>query len=59
VYPLAPATAYQVTAISSEGLRLGPHQMRTAPRDDDAGPVRLSVGADLDPSRPSWGRRSR
>ena len=47
---LQPATAYQVTAMTDAGVRLGPHQVRTAPAPDDARPVRLTVGADLDPS---------
>jgi alkaline phosphatase D len=47
---LAPATAYQVSATASDGLRFGTHQVRTSPGDDDTRPVRLSVGADLDPS---------
>ena len=47
---LAPATPYQVTAMTAGGTRLGPHQVRTAPAPTDTSPVRLSVGADLDPS---------
>jgi alkaline phosphatase D len=46
---LAPATAYQVTAQSDAGVRLV-HQVRTAPAPADPRPVRLTVGADLDPS---------
>ncbi len=46
---LTPATTYAVTVTTSEGARLGPHRATTAPRDDDARPVRLGVSADLDP----------
>jgi alkaline phosphatase D len=46
---LAPATAYQVMLLGDTGVRLGPHHVRTAPRDDDPRPVRLAVSADLDP----------
>jgi alkaline phosphatase D len=47
---LAPATPCQVSAVASDGLSFGTHHVRTAPLDDDTRPVRLSVGADLDPS---------
>ncbi len=46
-----PASAhYQVTIVFDSGARLGPHHVRTAPRVDDARPVRLAVSADIDPS---------
>lgn len=50
VSDLEPSTTYTVEMLASGGTRLGPHTVRTAPRDDDARPVRLAVCADLDPS---------
>jgi alkaline phosphatase D len=47
---LQPSTTYQVTAMLDSGIRLGRHEVRTAPSDDDPRAVRLTVGADLDPS---------
>lgn len=47
---LEPATTYTVELLCSGGTRLGPHTVRTAPADSDAGPVRIAVSADLDPS---------
>ncbi len=46
---LQPRTSYQITAIADDGALCGPHVARTAPDDDDTAPVRLAVGADLDP----------
>jgi alkaline phosphatase D len=46
---LAPRTSYSITAIANDGALCGPHLVRTAPDDADTGPVRLAVGADLDP----------
>lgn len=46
---LQPATTYRVTVRASTGARLE-HRVRTAPLDDDPGPVRLAVTADLDPA---------
>jgi alkaline phosphatase D len=42
--------SYQVVIMCDDGVRLGPHHVRTAPRDDDARPVRVAVSADVDPS---------
>jgi len=47
---LEPATTYEVTIICDSGAKLGPHRVRTAPRDDDPRPVRIAVSADVDPS---------
>jgi alkaline phosphatase D len=46
---LAPRASYLVTALSDDGTLCGPHRVRTAPADDDTSPVRLAIGADLDP----------
>ncbi|HEY3806195.1 MAG TPA: alkaline phosphatase D family protein [Kofleriaceae bacterium] len=46
---LAPRATYLVTALSDDGTLCGPHRVRTAPAPDDTDPVRLAVGADLDP----------
>jgi phosphodiesterase/alkaline phosphatase D-like protein len=46
---LAPDTRYEVTIVIDR-LRIGPHQVRTAPREDDPRPVKLAVSADADPS---------
>jgi alkaline phosphatase D len=45
---LLPATSYQVSIVSDAGYRVV-HQARTAPSADDPRPVRLAIGADLDP----------
>jgi phosphodiesterase/alkaline phosphatase D-like protein len=42
--------SYQVSIVCDDGVRLGPHHVRTAPRDDDPRPVRIAVSADVDPS---------
>ncbi|MDB4958450.1 MAG: Phosphodiesterase/alkaline phosphatase [Myxococcales bacterium] len=47
---LEPSQAYEVTVTTNDGVRLGPHHVRTAPSADDARPVRIAVSADLDPS---------
>jgi alkaline phosphatase D len=47
---LTPATSYEIAITTSDGLRLGPHVVRTAPRDDDPRPVRIAVFADVDPN---------
>ena len=47
---LSPATTYEVTVTTDYGARLEPHRVRTAPEAGDPRPVRLAVGADLDPS---------
>jgi len=46
---LSADTPYEVT-IAVGGLRLGPHQVRTAPRPDDPRPVRIAISADADPN---------
>jgi phosphodiesterase/alkaline phosphatase D-like protein len=46
---LTPRKTYQVTVTSDDGVRLGPHQVRTAPAQDDLRPVRIAVSADIDP----------
>jgi PhoD-like phosphatase len=46
---LAPCTGYSVTIIGDDGTLLGPHLARTSPAPDDLAPVRIAVGADLDP----------
>jgi phosphodiesterase/alkaline phosphatase D-like protein len=46
---LEPRTGYQVTAIADDGALCGPHVARTAPAIDDTQPVRVAIGADLDP----------
>ena len=46
---LAARTRYQVTALGDDGTMLGPHRTRTAPDPEDTAPVRIAVGADLDP----------
>jgi alkaline phosphatase D len=46
---LPPRTAYSVTARASDGALCGPHRVRTAPALDDTAPVRLAIGADMDP----------
>jgi len=50
IHGLAAATSYQVTVLYDSGARVGPMQVRTAPRADDPRPVRLAVSADVDPS---------
>ncbi|HEY5945212.1 MAG TPA: alkaline phosphatase D family protein [Kofleriaceae bacterium] len=47
---LEASRGYQVTILCDSGVRLGPHHVRTAPRVDDARPVRLAVSADVDPN---------
>jgi alkaline phosphatase D len=47
---LTPRTVYEVVVTTRGYVRLGPHQVQTAPADDDGAPVRLAVSADLDPS---------
>ncbi len=49
VRDLAPSTRYTVTLTSDDGIRMGPHLVRTAPADDDVRPVRIAVSADIDP----------
>ncbi|HSK05778.1 MAG TPA: alkaline phosphatase D family protein [Kofleriaceae bacterium] len=46
---LPPGTAHEITVRAGD-LRAGPYHARTAPRDDDPRPVRIAVGADVDPS---------
>jgi PhoD-like phosphatase len=46
---LAPDTTYVVTLQADDGVRLGPHRVRTLPRADAVRPVRLAVSADVDP----------
>jgi phosphodiesterase/alkaline phosphatase D-like protein len=47
---LEPGQHYQVTIMSDDGVRLGPHHVQTAPRADDPRPVRIAVSADVDPN---------
>jgi hypothetical protein len=47
---LAPDALYDVTVTTDSGVRLGPHQVRTAPSDDATRPIRIAVSADWDPS---------
>ncbi|MBA3503611.1 MAG: alkaline phosphatase D family protein [Myxococcota bacterium] len=42
-------TSYDVVVII-DGAQLGPHRVRTAPRDDDTRAIRLAVTADVDPN---------
>jgi alkaline phosphatase D len=46
---LSPGTAYEIT-VSAGDLRLPSCYASTAPRDDDARPIRIAVAADVDPS---------
>lgn len=46
---LAPDTAYVVTISADDGVRLGPHRVRTAPANAASRDVRLAISADLDP----------
>jgi len=45
---LEPATTYELTIVTSSGVRLGPHLARTAPGEDDPRAVRIAVVADVD-----------
>ncbi len=47
---LTPSTAYQITILTDDGTRLGPHIARTAPDPADTRAVQIAVSADLDPS---------
>jgi alkaline phosphatase D len=46
---LAADTRHEVT-VTIDGERAAVHRVRTAPRPDDPRPVRIAVGADVDPS---------
>ncbi|HVK74542.1 MAG TPA: alkaline phosphatase D family protein [Kofleriaceae bacterium] len=46
---LAPATAYRARVRTEDGVDLPPYRFVTAPAADDPRPVRLAIGADIDP----------